>query len=270
MGLYKLSDGTSSVDMDPTRGLNIPENRIRQLIETKAGKPDSYEFGAAEKYEIPLININKTESDRLLSWWQNQDALTFTPDQASSFQTFQMIIDGIKRPMDMWHDRFKSKYAGTLVLHEVSSQSFSSSQVSVSQSLSCSSFNSSRSFGYSSSLSCSNYLAATSDSSSFGYDGSYSTSRSCSQSVSDSDSRACSTYSFSVSGGYVTTSDCADVAIPVSVSSCEDLSSLGSSRSLGVIPVPTFSNSCSLDPLVSSLSTSAAGQSCSNSAGGIS
>ena len=263
-----------SVDLKPIRGYNVPENRIRQLVETKAGKADSYEFGSAEKYEIPLINVTKADAAQLLSWWEDVKVLTFTPDQASSAQTFQMVIDGVVRPLNMWHDRFKSKYAGTVILHEVSSQSFSSSQVSLSKSKSCSSFDSSRSLGFESSLSCSAFLAASSRSSSEGYDDSYSTSRSCSQSVSVSESRSCSNYSYRPGGSPSTpllySKSCSVYDINVSLSSCEDQSSLGSSRSTGVIEIPTFSQSCSLDPSSSSLSTSAAGKSCSNSAGGIS
>lgn len=273
MALYKLEDGTSSVDLSPVRGLNIPETRVRELIETKAGKPDAYEWGNAEKYEIPLINITKANADQLLDWWENMDVLTFTPDQASPSATIQMIIDGIERPLNMWHHEFKSKYAGMAVLCEVSSESFSSSHVSVSKSESCSSFNSSASLGFSQSLSCSAFVVTSSRSSSVGDDDSFSTSRSCSQSVSRSSSRSCFSYSISLgppNNFYVTLSQCGNAVGNVSVSSCEDQSSLGSSRSSGVIETVTNSQSCSLDPSVSSESTSAAGTSCSNSAGGIS
>lgn len=270
MALYKLEDGTSSVDLSPVRGLNIPETRIREHIETKEGPTDTHEWGNAEKYEVPLINITKARADKLLDWWENMTELTFTPDPGSPIQ---MMIDSIDRPLNMWHHQFDTKYAGMLRLCEVSSQSFSSSQVSVSKSESCSSFGASASLGFESSESCSNFLVDSSRSSSVGDDDSYSTSRSCSQSVSRSSSRSC--FSFSISLGpphnfYVTLSECGNAVANVSVSSCEDQSSLGSSRSSGVIETITNSQSCSLDPSKSSESTSAAGTSCSESAGGIS
>lgn len=271
MALYKLSDGTSSVDIDPTRGLNIPETRIRQHIEGK-DKPDDHEWGNAAKYEIPLINLTKARADQLLAWWTDMDVLTFTPDQASSGATFQMIIDGVERPLNMWHHKFDSKYAGNLVLAEVSSQSVSSSQVSDSRSESCSSFVASESCSLSVSRSCSVFLTSVSGSISVGDDPSDSTSRSCSDSVSSSESRSCFSYSLSLgppANQYVILSACGDVAVPVTVSSCEDQSSLGSSRSSGRIAVSFTDSSCE-NLSTSSCSESAAGTSCSNSAGGIS
>lgn len=273
MALYKLEDGTSSVDFTPIRGLNVVENRIRQHTQNKEGVGDDYEWGNAEKYEIPLINLTKTRADQLLTWWTDMEVLTFTPNQASSGQTIQMIIDGVERPLNQWHHKFKSKYAGNLVLCEVSSQSFSSSHISVSRSESCSSFDSSQSCNFNSSISCNVFLTSVSDSISVGDDDSYSTSRSCSQSVSDSTSRSCFEYSISLgppANQYVSLSACGDVDVPVSVSSCEDQSSLGSSRSSGIVAVSFTDSSCSLDPSSTSCSVSAAGISCSNSAGGIS
>lgn len=301
MALYKLEDGTSSVDMSPVRGLNIPETRIREHIETKEGPTDTHEWGNAEKYEVPLINITKARADKLLDWWENMTELTFTPDPGSPIQ---MMIDSIERPLNMWHHVFDDKYAGMLRLCEVSSQSFSSSQVSVSKSESCSSFNSSQSCADFSSLSCSTFLTFVSHSSSIGIDivddasRSSSISRSCSESLSESDSisystsRSCSDapstslFSSYIGGGYSYLSSvsqfssCEEISSRdndpgiVSVSSCEDLSQVSGSdsrsSSTGVIAVSFTSQSCSLNSASTSCSVSAAGTSCSVSAGGIS
>lgn len=300
--LYKLSDGTSSVDLTPTRGLNIPETRIRQQMKTKLGHSDTHEWGNKEKYDIPLIDITKARADQLLSWWLDMDVLTFTPDQASSGATIEMVIDSIERPLNMWHRLFDTKYAGMLRLCEVSSQSFSSSFVSVSGSESCSSFNSSISCSLSASLSCSVFLTFVSHSSSAGVDvvedascsnsgaihdsvsQSGSLSDSCSVSRSCSEYESVSNYSSYVGGGYSYFSS------RETLSSCEDFSSCSGSKSnstfssgsdsqscsdsrsssVGVIAVSFTSQSCSLDQSESSCSTSAAGTSCSQSAGGIS
>lgn len=302
--LYKLSDGTSSVDMSPTRGLNVLETRIRQHIETKEGKPDTHEWGSAAKYEIPLINLTKARADQLLDWWENMDVLTFTPDQGAPGTTYQMIIDGVERPVNMWHHEYDVKYAGNLILAGVSSQSFSSSHVSVSKSESCSSVNSSTSFSTFSSLSCSVYLVFESQSSSLGIDvvedasRSSSISRSCSESESESNvesystSRSCSDeestslYSSYIGGGWSHLSSvslgssCEDLSSGSgsgsagTVSSCEDLSEVSGSdsrsSSLGVIPQLFYSDSCSTDPATSDAVVSAGHKSCSESAGGIS
>lgn len=255
MALYKLEDGTSSVDMSPQRGLNIPETRIREHIEAKEGHADTHEWGNAEKYEIPLINITKARANQLLDWWLNMEVLTFTPDPGDPIQ---MVIDGIERPLNMWHHLFDDKYAGMLRLCEVSSQSFSSSHVSVSKSESCSSFDSSPSCADFSSLSCSTFLTFVSHSSSLGVDAddsvlvqnvscstyrscsdsesysnstSYSTFRSCSESESYSVSRSCSEdlstqlFSSFISGGY------SHLSSVLTLSSCEDLSSRSASSS---------------------------------------
>lgn len=302
--LYKLSDGTSSVDMSPIRGHNVPETRIREHIETKEGKPDTHEWGSAEKYEIPLINLTKTRADQLLDWWENMNVLTFTPDQGAPGTTYQMVIDGVERPVDMWHHEFDTKYAGNLILCEVSSQSFSSSHVSVSKSKSCSSVNSSTFYSTFSSLSCSLQLIFASQSSSEGSDlvedasESTSVSRSCSDiestsySTSYSLSRSCSDFellfssSSYIGGGWSyfewteESSSCEDLSSGSSSgsgssgSSCEDLSSVSGSDSysvsVGVIPQLVYSDSCSLDPATSDTVVSVGHESCSESAGGIS
>ena len=274
MALYKLSDGTSSVDFSPVRGLNIPETRIRQLIETKEGKPDSYEWGDAEKYEIPLINIKKTQADILLDWWENMDVLTFTPDQGAPATTIQMIIDGIERPINMWHHEFKSKYAGMAVLCEVSSQSFSSSHVSVSKSQSCSSKSDSESCSTGSSVSASDYFLGLSVSESQGVDAVSVNISSASCSRSSESSRilnvSCSTWSSSVQDALITLSSCSD-SVSVSVTeSCSDSISISRSSSAGRISVIFTSHSNSLDPSEISCSDSVQPESCSVSAGGIS
>jgi len=252
---------------------------------------------------VPLINLTKTKADRLLSWWEDMSVLTFTPDQAAPGTTHQMIIDGVERPLNMWAHLFDTKYAGMLRLCEVSSQSFSSSHVSVSQSESCSEFDASTSVSTYTSTSCSSFLYFLSRSSSQGIDvvedasESTSVSRSCSYSVSQSESesesvsRSCSAeestslYSSYIGGGwsYLSSisygSSCEDLssgsgsAGNVSVSSCEDLSSVSGSdsrsSSIGVLNIVFYSESCSEDPVATSGSVSAAGESCSNSAGGI-
>lgn len=278
MPLYKLSDGTSSVDLSPIRGLNIPETRIRELIETKAGKPDAYEWGNAEKYEIPLINITKANADQLLDWWENMDVLTFTADQASPGDTIQMIIDGIVRPLNMWHKEFDSKYAGMAVLCEVSSQSFSSSHVSLSKSESCSSKSDSESCGISATLSCSLIFLGISRSSSQGRVSvpveSCSTHRSCSTFSTSDIFISCSTFSQLIESAYWTASSCDTTSSVGSDSSCENLSSCSDSISIsisdGVVQRTLNSQSCSLDPSGESCSNSVQPESCSVSAGGIS
>lgn len=278
MALYKLSDGTSSVDLSPTRGLNIPETHIRQLIETKAGKPDAYEWGSAEKYEIPLINITKANADQLLDWWENMEVLTFTPDQASPGDTIQMIIDGIERPLNMWHKEFDNKYAGMAVLCEVSSQSFSSSHVSVSKSKSCSSKSDSESCGISATLSCSLVFLGISRSSFVDTVPvlleSCSTHRSCSTFSTSDLFISCSTFSQLIEGDYWTASSCETTSLVGSDSSCDNVSScsdsLSDSRSSGVGTLTLNSQSCSLDPAAESCPDSVQPESCSVSAGGIS
>lgn len=275
--LYKLSDGTSSVDIDPTRGLNIAENRIRQTVISKEGLTDTHEWGNAELYEIPLINLPKAKTDQLLQWWLDMEVLTFTPDQGVPGTTHQMVIDGVERPLDMWHHLFKSKYAGTLKLYEVSSQSFSESEISVSQSKSCSQFGASESCSQVASLSCSAFIVGISRTSVSGTENvavpSCSTYRSCSEFSTSDIFRSCSTFSTLIASEYWTASSCDDASVVTSDSSCQNLSScsdsLSGSLSNGVIEVTLGSQSCSLDPSGLSCSESAAGESCSESAGGI-
>ena len=272
MALYKLSDGTSSVDISPIRGLNIAENRIRQTVISKEGLSDTHEWGNAELYEVPLINLTKVRADKLLEWWLDLEVLTFTPDQGAPATTYQMIIDGIERPLDMWLHRFDDKYAGTLRLYEVSSQSFSSSYISVSKSRSCSSGSNSKSTTFNPSLSCSAYVLGVSRSSSVGQDPVevIVEDASCTPAPDCEEIRVCSTWSSSYQDTMITYSSCSDSESCESSQSCSDSVSVSVSTSTGVIEVTFGSQSCSLNPSSESYSESVQGESCSESAGGIS
>lgn len=503
MALYKLSDGTNNVDLSPTRGLNVPETRIRKHIENKDGLSDDYEWGNAQKYDVPLININKAKADQLSTWWENMTVLTFAPeapavyahlngsteyfyrtdadfpeagitgdltaqgwvkpdnvsglkailgkytfaldkrcyafailddelsfvaspdggsgnavlvttgslgfiadvwyyvavvydasegtadfyvngiwraqgtglptsiaDKTSQFEvgtinngafwdfdgglynlalfddirtateikydyehgsdaisnanliaqwffneddsaafidntqgdagrdlvpydggdetfdnvgrtettTYQMVIDGIARPLNMWHDKFDEKYAGMVRLCEVSSQSFSSSHISVSKSQSCSPASDSESCGISASKSCSDFIIGEFSEAISGTIEvtvhSCSTYRSCSTFSTSDLFTSCSTFSVSTSTRYVTNVSCSEGSVVGSNSSCQDLSScedsVSDSLSTAVITTTVGSQSCSLDSAAEECSTSDIPESCSISAGGIS
>lgn len=205
---YRITDGTSSVDISPIRGQNDPENRGRELMRNKAGITDAYDWGGKNVYEVPFNGLSKARADQLVTWWDNLTVLTFTPDlQGASGTTKSVVIDEVPRPAQMWGGDWDTLFAGLLTLYEVSSQSFSSSSQSVSGSRSCSaSYSLSESVG--SSLSCSveslfsTSLSFSSSRSCSGSDSSGSRSSSCETIVSvsgssSSDERSCSTSSVS-------------------------------------------------------------------------
>ena len=251
--IYKLSDGTSSVDLSPIRGLNVPENPIREHLTTKAGISDDYEWGNAEQYDIPLINLSKAQSDQLLAWWLDMTKLTFTPDQGAPGTTYDVIIDGNDRPLDMWHIQFDEKFAGILKLCEVSSESFSSSHISVSQSQSCSTHYSTSCSTFSS-ISQSEYIVGVESSSSCWYAWSYLSQYSTFEYIDIYSS------SNSASGWIYWTESS-------STSAYEYLSSSSYSCIEYTLTVGSYSGS--LNPQVSECDNSVIEVSCSESAGGI-
>jgi hypothetical protein len=260
--IYRIDDGTSSIDISPIRGQNEPENRGRDIIRAKDGKEDAHEWGGKDVYETPFNNVSKAEADLLIDWWENMTTLTFTPDlQGAPGTTLEVKIAEMKRPMQMWGGDWDTLFAGLLTLYQISSISFSSSSQSVSGSTSCSSLSDSSSCSTGSSKSCSVFLISVSQSSSQGIDN-------VSVSLSSCENLSVSSCSLSVSiSGSVGVSllSCSD-----SVSrSCSTSVSVSESESVGVIGVSFTSQSCSNDPAGDiSCSLSAGGQSCSLSGAG--
>jgi hypothetical protein len=269
--IYKITDGTSSIDISPIRGQNEPESRGREVLRGKDGKEDVYEWGGTEVYEMPFNNVSKTEADLLIDWWVNMTTLTFTPDlQGAPGTTREVKIAEMTRPMQMWGGDWDTLFAGMLTLYQISSVSFSSSSQSVSPSKSCSSLSQSQSCSTGSSSSCLFIVTSVSDSRSSSRSCSSSVSRSCSSSLSRSCSESVSRSCFdSVSSG-VSLSVCGNV----SVSSCEDLSVCGNVSVSScdfiadAVGVSFTSRSCSEDVSVVSCSSSVGGQSCSESGAG--
>lgn len=268
--IYKITDGTSSIDISPIRGQNEPESRGREILRGKDGKEDAHEWGGKDVYETPFNNVSKADADLLIDWWINMTTLTLTPDlQNDPGTTLEVKIAEVTRPMQMWGGDWDTLFAGMLTLYQISSVSFSSSSLSVSGSTSCSSRSRSESCSTGSSLSCSVFLASVAHETSCSTESSISESDSCSGSYSTSCSTSVSR-SCSVS---VSSSICSDLS-STSCSSSRSLSCSGSgSESVGssceIITTSFVGQSCSNDSSGDvSCSKSAGGQSCSESGAG--
>ncbi len=261
--IYKITDGTSSIDISPIRGQNEPESRGREIMLGKDGKEDAHEWGGKDVFETPFNNVSKTDADLLIDWWENMTTLTLTPDlQNDPGTTLEVKIAEQVRPMQMWGGDWDTLFAGMLTLYQISSVSFSSSSLSVSGSTSCSSRSRSESCSTGSSLSCSVFLTSVSDSVSVGVDV---VSVAASKSCSSYSSLSCSA-SVSISGSSSQTSQSCSLSAS---KSCSTSYSNSSSVSSGIIAVSFTSQSCSNDSSGDvSCSESAGGQSCSLSGAG--
>lgn len=274
--IYRIDDGTSSIDISPIRGQNEPENRGRQILRGKDGKEDAHEWGGKQVFEAPFNNVSEVEADLLIDWWINMKTLELTPDlQNNPGTTLEVKIAEVTRPMQMWGGDWDTLFAGLLTLYEISSVSFSASSESVSGSKSCSEIPSSRSCSTGSSSSCANVVisVSTSESRSSSLSCSYSTSLSCSysssRSCSASDFSSCSASSHESGVGQSCSTGSSKSCSHSSSRSCSDSSSRSCSASVGVlgIGVDIISRSCS-SLSFSSCSTSESSQSCSESGAG--
>jgi hypothetical protein len=245
---YRITDGTSSVDISPIRGQNDPENRGREVMTNKAGVGDAYDWGGKNVYEVPFNALSEANADQLITWWNNLTVLTFTPDlQGAPGTTKSVLIDEVPRPVQMWGGNWDTLFAGLITLYEVSSQSFSSSSQSVSGSRSCSaSYSVSQSVGSSRSCSTGDVFSTSL---------SWSSSRSCSTSYSSS----CENL-VSISGS--SSSD---------YRSCSTSGSISCSYSSSQVPVVVDigdESSCSLNPSGAVSGSSSDFSSCSVSGAG--
>ena len=253
---YRITDGTSSVDISPIRGQNDPENRGREIMTNKAGVTDAFDWGGKNVYEVPFNSLSETKADQLITWWDSLTVLTFTPDlQGDPGATKSVLIDEVPRPVQMWGGNWDTLFAGLLTLYEVSSISFSSSSQSVSASKSCSSGSDSESCSTGSTSSCVDLVVSTSRSSS--------TSCSASGSVSAACSPADPVFSSSCSSGESTRS-CSTSSVS---QSCISSASESLSCSFSVGEIDLFERSCSVESLIS-CSNSEVSTSCSVSGAG--
>lgn len=262
--IYKITDGTSSIDISPIRGQNEPESRGRQILRAKDGKEDAHEWGGKDVYETPFNNVSEADADLLIDWWENMTTLTFTPDlQNDPGTTLEVKIAEQVRPMQMWGGDWDTLFAGMLTLYQISSVSFSSSSLSVSGSTSCSSRSRSESCSTGSSLSCSVFLISVSDSVSVGVDVESSGSASLISCDDPVESSSCSTF-ISISGSSSSVGQSCSIASLSQSCAFSTSYSNSSSVSSGIIAVSFASQSCSNDSSGDvSCSDSAGGQSCS-------
>ena len=265
--IYKITDGTSSIDISPIRGQNEPEARGREILRGKDGKEDVHEWGGTDVYETPFNNVSEAEADLLIDWWVNMTTLTFTPDlQGDPGTTLEVKIAEVARPMQVWGGDWDTLFAGMLTLYGISSMSFSSSSQSVSGSTSCSSLSDSSSCSTGSSLSCSVFLSVSRSSMA---------SESCSPSGSVSafscddpqESSSCSTFVSISEDSSSEGRSCSTASLSQSCArSTSD--SVSCSESEHVFDINISLSSCSEDASDVSCSFSEGSQSCSESGAG--
>ena len=109
----------STVDFSPEYGWTEEENRIRSTGWTKSGKFFSYEYGNQLRWTLPVDNISKTDRDKIVSWWQDQDYVYFYPDyvNASGTRYFVYIINE-ENPLLARPGGWRNKFRGEMILYE--------------------------------------------------------------------------------------------------------------------------------------------------------
>ena len=63
---------------------SLMQNRITMEFEYyrgKDGKEDAHEWGGKDVFETPFNSVSKTKADLLITWWENMQTLTLTPDR---------------------------------------------------------------------------------------------------------------------------------------------------------------------------------------------
>lgn len=120
MRLLGASGNTpSTVDFAPEYGWTEEENRIRSADFTKSAKYFSHEYGNKKRWTLPIDNISKTDRDKIVSWWQDQDYIYIYPDyiNASSTRYFVFIINE-ENPLRARPGGWRNKFQGELILYE--------------------------------------------------------------------------------------------------------------------------------------------------------
>ena len=113
----RLTDGVNTVDFSPRPGYDAPEDRRRSVHKALDGTLYIYEWSNKQSYNIPVSNIDSTDTGYIESWWQDTDELTFTPDLGSPGTTYTIQIVNSTSPLQKMFPHWDI-YEGELILRE--------------------------------------------------------------------------------------------------------------------------------------------------------
>lgn len=120
MRLLDVSGATpSTVDFSPGYGWTNPGNYMREVDYSKSAKRYSYQTGHKERWNLLVDHVSKTDRDKIVSWWQDQDYLYFYPDMINDASTYYNIyFINEERPLMSRPGGWLNKFKGELILYE--------------------------------------------------------------------------------------------------------------------------------------------------------
>lgn len=119
MSLMRLKVDTDTVDFDPGKGYDAPDDLEVTQVKALDGTLYSYTRYHKEQYEVPLDEISSSDAALINGWWEDKEEVTFYPDYASyPAVTVSVKIINAEKPMQHDYPNW-DLYAGELILREV-------------------------------------------------------------------------------------------------------------------------------------------------------
>lgn len=119
-GNMRLTDGVDTIDFSPILGYDSPYSRREAVNVTLSGKRFTHKWNQKERHDVPLIDVSQADRDQYFTWWDTKVELTFTADQdGAPGTTITAKLMNPDFPFQLFHLKFFSAYAGTLLIVEV-------------------------------------------------------------------------------------------------------------------------------------------------------
>ena len=119
MALMRLKVDTDTVDFDPGKGYDAPDDLGATIVKTLDGTLYTYKRYHKERHEVPMDEISAASMALINGWWEDKTVVTFYPDYvAAPTGTISVKIVNSEKPLQKMYPNW-DLYAGELILREV-------------------------------------------------------------------------------------------------------------------------------------------------------
>ncbi len=110
-----ISDGTTSIDIDPEWSSARIGKIIKANIGTLGGRDAVFNWGNYRAWQIPLRNVPNSDTQKINEWWETEVQLTFFFDST----TWDIRLINNVNPLTSLSIPYGDEYDGTLAVEVI-------------------------------------------------------------------------------------------------------------------------------------------------------
>lgn len=115
MAQHLITDGTTTIELDPDHGLRRGEAVQRKQTFTQGGEHHVYDLGAHLTTTIPLSHVSSSDAFTMNNWWMNRTAIEYTYNSSASAWLLGRITNP-DQPLVQHQEPYRDRYQGGLMI----------------------------------------------------------------------------------------------------------------------------------------------------------